>query len=559
MRRRWWFFIFMLTCVAVIGSYIIVQNVLPNSEHVEPDFGGLAKPIFINGEMFELPAEGTKEGLKLPLPFVQQYIDPNVRYEETSQSIILTTKDKLIHFKTDQLTGSVNSKPIQLHFAAEKVDGVLYLPIDPLKELYGVEIQEHAETGAVILNKAGDTVRMGEVPSNPKKPDKTAALRTGPTKHAPILADVGQGSKLRIWHEVEDWYEAQLDNGVVGFIRQKDVELKGTITLAPMQEASETIELQEPVHMIWEAVYNKNPDPGKFAPMPGVNVVSPTWFSLLDGEGNVKNKADPSYVRWAHNNNMQVWALFSNSFEPEMTTSALASFDNRFRIIQQLLSFAKMYKLDGFNIDFENVHTKDKDNLTQFMRELTPMMHEQGLVVSIDVTPKSNSEMWSVFLDRKALGEIVDFMMVMAYDEHWASSPKAGSVASLPWVERSIRRIIDEDRVPPNKLLLGMPFYTRIWTEKAEKGKMKVTSKAVGMKTVQDLIQNNKLTPVFDSKSGQNYVEYKENGATIKIWIEDEVSVKARLDLARKLKLAGTAIWTRSFASDDIWDIIAAH
>lgn len=253
-----------------------------------------------------------------------------------------------------------------------------------------------------------------------------------------------------------------------------------------------------------------------------------------------------------------MWALFSNAFDPDLTTKVLSSAETRFTMIRQLLAYAEMYKLQGINIDFENVRTSDKQNFVQFVRELSPMLHEAGLIVSIDVTPKSSSEMWSLFLDREALIDSVDYMMLMAYDEHWASSPKAGSVASLPWVEASIKRLLDEDGVDPAKLVLSMPLYTRIWSEsKGEDGSVDVSSKAVGMDRIREIMRDRKLTPVFDEAAGQNYIEYAEKeGVRNRIWIEDERSIEARVELVHKYGLAGVATWARSFQTDSIWGVI---
>jgi spore germination protein YaaH len=226
------------------------------------------------------------------------------------------------------------------------------------------------------------------------------------------------------------------------------------------------------------------------------------------------------------------------------------------KIIKQLLSFAKMYQLQGINIDFENVYLKEKENLVQFVKEMTPFMHEKGLVVSLDVTPKSTNEMWSMFYDRPALAKVLDYMMVMTYDEHWATSPKSGSVASLPWVESSLTRLLKEDQIPPSKLVLGVPFYTRVWTEETKDGKTKVSSEAYSMAGVQKLISDKKLTPVFLPEVGQNYVEYTEGNKRIRIWIEDEVSMKSRIELVNKYDLAGVASWRRGFERQEIWQVI---
>ncbi|WP_314589385.1 glycosyl hydrolase family 18 protein [Paenibacillus terrigena] len=558
LRTRGLFFITAAIVVLIVTGIYIKDQVLPNTKHVKPDFHGLAKPIFVGGELQEASAIGSKEGIKLPLSVVQKNIDSTIRYEKKSQTIIMATHDKLIHFKTDELTGRVNSKPFELFFTAEQVKGTLYLPIAPLEELYGLQVKEDTSTGTVTLFKSGDQVQMAKTVKL-KKEDKTIPLRVGPSIHKPIVHDVKQGESLRIWADLNGWYKVQLENGIVGFLQDSDVELGEQLSIEQNPAANEkpNAKIEGPINLIWEAVYNKSPDVSKIGPLPGVNVVSPTWFSLLDGKGNVQSKADMGYVKWAHENNMQVWALFSNSFEPKLTTEALSTFDSRFQMIQQVMSYAQIYRVDGINIDFENIYTKDKENFTQFVRELTPMLRAQGLIVSVDVTPKSNSEMWSAFLDRKSIGELVDYMMVMSYDEHWASSPRAGSVSSLPWAENAMRKIIEEDQVPADKLLLGIPLYTRIWTEKPVDGKTKVSSKTAGMKAIQELIDKKQLKPQFDEATGQNYVEYEEDGAKRRIWIEDQTSLQARVELAQELGLAGTASWTRSFALPEALDVLA--
>lgn len=171
-----------------------------------------------------------------------------------------------------------------------------------------------------------------------------------------------------------------------------------------------------------------------------------------------------------------------------------------------------MYKLDGINIDFENVYTADKQNLTQFVREMTPLLHEQGLVVSIDVTPKSGTEMWSLFYDRPALAQTVDYMMVMAYDEHWAKRPEGRLGRISPWVEKTVQVLPQEEKVPASKLVLGIPFYTRLWTEEMKDGKTKVSSRAIFMDTSKRIMKEKGLTPEFSKETGQNYVEYTEDG-----------------------------------------------
>ncbi|WP_159885240.1 glycosyl hydrolase family 18 protein [Paenibacillus puerhi] len=548
------FLAFVIACMLTAYYWMLY---VPSGKHEPPTFDGNPKPVFYQGGMLQDPAVGSKESLKLSFDTVQERIDPLVVYEQKTESTIITTQNKVVRLRTSELTGMVNEKPFTLKFPLEKSGGKLYLPIDPLRSFYQIDLRESEETGAVLLFNEGETIRWLRAASYAGKPEKTVAMRRDPSIKSPILADLKQGEALIAWGEETEWYRVQLTNGHRGYVRKSDAVFDREEKI-PAKAEEKDFQPKRPItgkiNLTWEHVVSKNPDTSKIADMPGVNVVSPTWFHLQDGEGNLQNLADPAYVRWAHSNGYHVWALFSNGFDPKRTTEALSTYDRRMKMIKQLLSFSQMYGLEGINIDFENVELKDKQNLVQFVRELTPLLHEQGLIISIDVTPKSTNEMWSMFYDRSALIESVDYMMLMAYDEHWASSPKAGSVASLPWVEESILGLLRQDKIPPSKLILGVPFYTRVWTEVTKNGKPSVSSRAVFMEMPQRIIREQKLKSTYSESTGQNYIEYKEDGKLNKIWIEDETSVRARMGLVRKYELAGVASWRRGFEVPEAWN-----
>ncbi|MCZ8517787.1 glycosyl hydrolase family 18 protein [Paenibacillus filicis] len=558
--RKWTFILLLaILCGTALGIYVWDKYV-PNSKHEQPDFGGLKKPVFYQGKMMEHAAIGEKESLKLPIDTVKNELDPNLTYEASTGSIIITTQNKVVRLRTSQLTVMVNEKPFNLKFPAVEEGGIQFIPMDPLKSLYGVELRESEETGAVLMFKEGDSLHWSKAIAYPDKPERTIPLRSGPSIKNTIYVDLKQGERVLVWGEEGEWLHVQLPNGYMGYVK-KDQLTPDQDEVIPKEEEPKSFVPWKPkrgkINVTWEQIVNKNPDTSKIPAMPGLDVVSPTWFQLDDGEGTIKNAADPAYVKWAHANGYQVWALFSNGFEPKRTTDALSSYDKRMKMIKQLLAYAQMYSLQGINIDFENVSLKDKQNLVQFVREMTPLLHEQGLILSMDVTGKSDSESWSLFYDRKALVDSLDYMMLMAYDEYWASSPKAGSVASLPWVEKSVVQLMKEDQIPASKLILGIPFYTRIWTEDPKTGK--VTSKAVFMETPQRIIKEKKLTPVFSPETGQNYLEYQEDGKTIKIWMEDETSIKARMELVKKYDLAGVASWRRGYETPEVWSLIDSY
>ncbi|MFS0723737.1 glycosyl hydrolase family 18 protein [Paenibacillus sp. 1P07SE] len=548
---------FLLICIAGIvlsGGYLGWYYLIPNPERIVPDYE-YEHPIMYQGEELAFGALMEGGSAKLPIEAVElvMALDEPIRYEADSGSVIMTTADKVLHLTKDSLMASLNQQPFELAFAPQETEGHVYLPITPLEELYGLRVYYHETTGVVTLQTPGMKIQHAAAA-------RDSAVRSGPSIREPVLEPVLAGQEVRVWQEADGWYRVQGRTGYVGYVPKRDLSLTTTETVPEPERGEIFIPWQEDgtrINLTWEAVYSRNPDTAAIPAMPGVNVVSPTWFELTSGDGQINSKADPGYVAWAHNRGYQVWALFSNSFNPDLTTEALASYENRLTMIKQLLAYAEMYQLQGINIDFENVYTADKDNLIQFVREMTPLLHEQGQVVSIDVTPKSNSEMWSAFLDREALARSVDYMMLMAYDEHWASSPVAGSVASLPWVERSIRRLLEEDDVPPHKLILGIPLYTRVWTEQQrEDGSVEVSSRAIGMETAEQLLADRGLQPELDPAAGQHYVEYEEDGARMRIWLEDGTSARARVQLVKKYDLAGIASWQRGFQKPQIWEVL---
>lgn len=559
-RMLWLLFFMGLLILGGVAYLWYQENYGPVDTRITPDYGA-EKPIFHQGKLLEGGAVGEGHTLKLPLPLLQETVDPAIHYEESSKSIIITTEHHVVRLVTDQLSGWVNDQPVELRFPVESIDDIIYVPIEPLTRFYGISLEE-TDSGVVILRKPGDIISRVEVPlPEGDEESNNVLLRNEPSIRSPIVAELAPGSQATVWGEEAGWYYVQHENGIVGYADKRGLRFIGSeayVSESVVEKAPYVPDrpMGERINLTWEQVYSRNPNPNNFDPMPGLNVVSPTWFHIIDGEGSLENRADASYVEWAHKNGIQVWALFSNSFDPDMTTEALSTYDRRMNMARQLISFAQLYKLDGINVDFENVHLKDGPNLTQFIRELAPLLHEAGLTLSMDVTFISTNEMWSMFYDRKALGQVVDYMMIMAYDEHWASSPKSGSVASLPWVENGVKRIMNEANVPPSKIVLGVPFYTRVWTETTVDGKTKVSSAAVGMDKVKEIIREKKLTPVLDEAAGQNYVEYQENGALKKIWIEDETSIRARIDVIERLGLAGLASWSRNFASEEIWNVI---
>ena len=309
------------------------------------------------------------------------------------------------------------------------------------------------------------------------------------------------------------------------------------------------------ISLVWDHVLAEQADLAREEKIPGLTVISPTWFAVTDSRGTVASRAEWKYVQDAHDKGYKVWPLISNSFDPDMTKAFLADEAAQDRAIRQLLLFTALYDLDGINIDFENVYDDDKDRLTSFVARLTDKLRQQGMVMSIDATIPSGVPMWSNCYDRAALGKIVDYFMVMTYDEHWRTSPVAGSVASLGWVERGIQSTLQY--VPKEKLLMGVPFYTREWRETdLGNGRVLVRASTMWMNDVENRIAQHGLTPRWLDSAGQHYIEYADDDYRYKVWIEDAKSLGLKVELANKYQLAGVAAWRKGFEKEGIWSTI---
>jgi spore germination protein YaaH len=306
--------------------------------------------------------------------------------------------------------------------------------------------------------------------------------------------------------------------------------------------------------LVWAHITRDNPYLEAEEKIDGLDVVLPTWFNLTDANGGMANRASAAYVEAAHKKGYSVWALFSNSFSKALTTEFFKDEKAMNICIARILAYSKLYNLDGINIDFENVDANDRAAYVRFMSKLCPYLSYYGLKSSVDVHVPGNSNL-SRSHDRGGLAKYVDYVMLMAYDEHWRTAPQAGSVASMPWVERAVQNTLKEG-VPPKKLILGVPFYMRKWEETPDSGKIKVRSYTLTMPQSDEIVRSKGLSLMWFKEAGQHFYSYSENGKTYKVWVEDEESIAEKMQLVNKYGLAGAAAWRKGHEKNEIWPIM---
>ncbi|MBU2699800.1 spore germination protein YaaH [Sporomusaceae bacterium BoRhaA] len=311
---------------------------------------------------------------------------------------------------------------------------------------------------------------------------------------------------------------------------------------------------KEKINLVWDVKTSTQKLSNELPPK-GLNVLAPTWFAVTQSNGLIVNKADKDYVDLAHSKGYKVWALITNSFDPDLTHELLQNEVAQDQVLNQLLFYASYYELDGINLDFENIYESDKMAFTHFVEKISPPLGRQNLVVSLDVTVPANVPNWSKCYDRVNLSKAVDYVMVMTYDEHWAKSPVSGSVASYGWVKEGIENTLLS--IPKEKLLLGLPFYTREWIERSdETGRFIVRSRTLSMENEEKIIQDYHLTPQWLEKEGQYYTEYQQDGNRHRIWLEEDRSIGLKADLVDQYQLAGVASWRKGFEKNSIWNVL---
>jgi spore germination protein YaaH len=481
----------------------------------------------------------------LPIDVIREYIYSDVELDEDHGRVYINVQQPEFKLENDSLDKRIENG-IDLNFLAEKIEGAYYLNIDGLEKILGIKANYIIDTDILIIDKMKNNETIGILKENAYLRPKKSIFSFG-------LDKLMSGEKVVIFDKEKDWFKVRTQEGFIGYISSKSLYITTEECTVNTKLNNTRDDWQKPgnISLVWDHIVKYSPDLSKEEAIEGLDIISPTWFSIVSSDGYVINNGDMKYIMDAHDKGYKVWALINNSFDKDLTKELLASDEAQERAINQILVYSSIYNLDGINIDFENVYYEDKDRLTAFIGKLTGALKEQNLIVSMDMTVPSMSRNWSMFYDREKLGQIVDYCIVMTYDEHWASSPVSGSVASIGWVERGIEKTLKY--IPNEKLLMGVPFYTRRWEETVEKGKVKVKSKALSMEQVNKIIEENDSEVIWLDDTGQYYTEYTKDGKRYRIWIEDEKSIQLKAELVNKYNLAGVAAWRKGFEKTEVW------
>lgn len=476
----------------------------------------------------------------LSYDYIKENIDSDIKF--SNDTVVFNNSVGMREYKVNEKIGYVNGEGIELRDPVIEKEGKILIPIEGFIYDYPVDFRYVDDNNLLLLDFKNKEHQLGYPEGNGTN------MRESNSTSSPIVKKVGTEDLMYVYDNVDGWYQVRLKDGYLGYIREDLLKNIGA------ESALEKIERvsNKPLNLVWDYTYGPQSDESvaNIRYINGINVICPTWFSIKDGKGEVVDRGRKDYVEKYNALGIDVWAYLDNSFDGDITHDALSNLESRKYTIDRLINLCKKYGLKGVNIDFEQYRIDDRDNVTTFMEELYPRCKEEGLIVSIDVTPQISKDVTKEPYDRAKLALYSDYVIVMTYDQHWGSSEKAGSVAQYKWVEGNLNNLFRS--IPKEKLVLGMPLYSRYWT--TENGK--TSSKTVSMAQVNEIVASRGLTPTWDEESKQKYFEFEDNGALKQIWIEDGESLKWKTTLCLKYNLAGVASWRKDFETIDVWDTI---
>lgn len=527
--------------VAVLGIVThVVMKYIPSGEKMDLNeyYGEMADgeiAIVLGTE--KLDERGLVDGdrVYLPLNVVNTYLNQRYYWDSANQQVLYATPSEL----TAVAASSESGDQVWLK------DDTVYLNLTYIQQYTDIDAYISKEPYRIAIQYQFDNIKTVTVKKN------TSIRYRGGIK-SPVVTSVKKGAQLRLIEELDNWDQVATDDGYIGYIDKKNVGKASETTFDRNFEREQYsyLTMDGKVNMVWHQVTSTDANAyfaDATANMTGVNVISPTWFYLIDTSGNIANISSADYVAQAHEKGLKVWGLIDNFTQEVSTTETLSNTAARQNIISQLIQAATSVGMDGINVDFESLSEDVGIHFLEFLRELSIECHKNNLVLSVD---NPVPEDFTSHYDRAEQGRVVDYVIIMGYDEHYVGS-EAGSVASLPWVEQGIQDTLAE--VPAERVINAVPFYTRLWRTTGGN----VTSEAIGMDQAQQVISENNVETYWDKTTSQNYGKYDIDNSTYQIWIEDSQSIAEKVKLVSKYNLAGVSAWKLGFENSGIWQVIS--
>jgi spore germination protein YaaH len=530
--------------------------------------------VILNDQVLSVTGKLIDGNVYLDFDTVHDLLNSRFYWDANENKLLYTTADALISADAESTSYLVNKDTRSLdHIVVKTSADTAYIAVDFVKQYSDFIYEVYDAPARIVMTNSWGDITVAS-------PKKDGEIRYQGGIKSLILADVTKASELTVLEPDDTWTKVATEDGIIGYIKTNNLSGTSTKTIASEYIPEEFTHITKDfkINLGWHQVTNASANSNISSVLlntKGINVISPTWFYLKDENGGIGSLASSDYVTYCHQNGIEVWALVSNfgakdqGLENPNLYNVLTYSSHRENLINNLISAAIQYNLDGINVDFESIDPACGDSFIQFIRELSLKCANNGIVLSVD---NYSPTAYTAFYNRSEQALFADYVILMAYDEHYSGSEEAGSVASIGFVTDGVVNTLAE--VPANQLILGMPFYARVWQETPilPDGvssdteltadtiiEYDLSSYSTSMKEIQNLISANGAEPVWSDEDGQYYVQYDNGGSTYKIWVEDSASLEEKLKVLQQYQLAGGAFWKLGLETSNVWDTIIKY
>lgn len=480
---------------------------------------------------------------------VANFYDGEIYYDSKYDMIVTASETELVTMPVNKTEITINNVKKQIKSPVIKKGQTYFIPFSEIAEdVFDTEISFIKESNVVKFVSTDRALVTGINTKN------NNIVKQNPKFLSRAMDKIPANEEVTIVPTEDDseWTKVFTARGKIGYIKTDSIKDKKTVR----EDKVVKKQIDGKVSLVWDYYSEYVEAPTRSGKIDGINVISPAFFYLQkDGNGvvlaNVGEKGE-DYLDWAHSNGYKVWPMLSNNSLRDTTSAMLNDFYSRNYLIESILYACEIYDIDGINLDFENLNLEDKDEYTKLIIELKPRLNALGKVLTVDVTAPDGSENWSLCYDRNKIGKLADYVVYMGYDQYTGSSSVAGTNSGYNWLEANINKFLKQEEVPAEKIILGLPFYTREWKDNG----ISISTEVVNMKSIDAVIPSG-TERVWLEDERQYYAEYTEGSNTYKIWIEDDRSIREKLSLVNKYNLAGAAYWNKDREMESIWQVIS--
>ena len=568
--------ILVLIVIGIVGGAFLLKRYSPSKEKADlKKYYGIEQDnqvaVIIDNQILEAKAAMFDGKPYLEYSLVRDYLNDRFYWDSNENILLYTLPEGTIRADVGSNEYTLQKEKKSEDYTIIKTEGsTAYIALDFVQKYTNIEFKTYEDPQRVMIISDWGKIRTATV-----KKDTQVRYRGG--VKSPYLTEVSKKDKVTVIENEGDWKKVRTEDGYIGYIKKNCLknEKEETISREFEEQVYTNISKDYTINMAWHVVTNQSANEKvlqTIADTKGLTTISPTWFTIADTDGNINSLASSQYVNYAHQSNIEVWALVRDfdggigSYEESY--EVLSHTSKRENLVNQLIAEALQTGIDGINVDFEKISAECGEHYIQFIRELSVKCRQNGLVLSVDnYVPKTYNAHYHI----EEQGKVADYVIIRGYDEHYSGSYESGSVASLNFVKEGIEATLNA--VPKEKVINAVPFFTRLWKEvpkteeelaeeagtEAAEYSVKVTSEALGMEAAEQAIADAGAQTTVDEATKQNYAQWEADGATYKIWLEDETALEEKLKLMKEYKLAGTAAWRLGFEKSSVWELILKY